>query len=440
MTHRQIVDAIATIDTRLHLYRTLRAVAAGALPSSFDSTVTSYTYAGSIASDIVNVLEASLVGRVDLRIEPADDLADALLSTLYVRHLHPLVRESVRDYIICGWGGIVITPWGPRRLKPESSTFIGRDGYLRKYSMPASDARRRFGNRKALFGKRDDVQLVECLADGYLEVWFGDERLFRKEWDYRPQLLLGDERPAEIDDFRGAPIGIVESARELFLSHYLVGLAIRRKSLRAGLVQVVASELDDPASAENIASRWDAVIVRQGPAIIPVEQMSLSELLAVRQSIEQEIASRTGVTPFARGLSDPRTQTATEVALIQSQGGTRLAYMQSEVRDWLNACVADFRRYLVWLPADEQEAIEIPFNGTVEVFGVGRPYGDVLAGKYVSVNHSGYTDIIQRQQEVQMLLPVLAQAGANIQPLLEELIRLSGRDPKQLLSTEGVSQ
>lgn len=435
MNAREIAEQLSIIESRVHHYQELRAIAAGALPTAGDGANTSYAHVGSIASDIVNVLEASLVGRVDLRIEPQDDLADALMTELYVRHLHPLVKEAVRDFIVCGWGGVVVTPWGPKRLKPESSTFIGRDGYVRRYSMPATDARRRFGNKRALYGKRDDVQVVEALSDGYVEVWFGNERIYRQRWDYRPQLLLGDERPVLVDEgLHGAPIGIVESARHLFLAYHFVRHATHNKASRAGLVQVIASELDDPLSAENIAARWDSVIVRQGPAIIPVEQTSLQELIMVAQAIDQEISSRTGVTPFARGLSDPRTQTATEVALIQSQGGTRLAYMQAEVRDWLSACVRDYRRYLVWLPPEQQELVEVPFQGKVEAFGAGRPYSDVLAGKYVSVNHSGYTDIVQRQQEAQMLMPLLAAVRYDPRPLVEEVIRLTGRDPQQFIA------
>jgi len=38
------------------------------------------------------------------------------------------------------------------------------------------------------------------------------------------------------------------------------------------------------------------------------------------------------------------------------------------------------------------------------------------------------------------LLPVLQQSGADVRPLLEELIRLSGRDPKLYLEQQGVQQ
>ncbi len=434
MTIEDINGYLGQIDARQSHYQQLRAVAAGAVRQGVDNTGR-FVLAGSIASDVVNVLEASLIGKVDLRVEPQDDLADALITGLYHRHLHPLVQESVRDYIICGWGGIVVTPWGARRLKPESSIPCGA-GYVRRFSMDATDARKRFGQRKALDGKRGDVVLVEAFDGQYLEVWYGTDRLSRQRWDYRPRLLLGDERPVLVDEgLHGAPIGIVESAYDLFLQHSLIGLAIARKSLRAGAVQVVASQLEDPESAEVIASRWDSVLVRDGPAVMPLEDLSLQELLAVRAAVEQEISARTGVTPYARGLSDPRTQTATEVALIQSQGGTRLTYMQYTVRDWLNDVVSDFRRYLVWLSPQQQEAVEIPYQGTVEVFGAGRPYGDVLAGKLVQVAGAGYLDVMQRQQQIQMLLP-LAQMGIDARPLVEELIRLTGRDPKLLLQGE----
>jgi hypothetical protein len=104
----------------------------------------------------------------------------------------------------------------------------------------------------------------------------------------------------------------------------------------------------------------------------------------------------------------------------------------------LNDCVADYRRYLVNLPDNELEYIEFPMDGTSQYFGTGRHYSEALAGRQVSVALSGYRDIAQRQQEVLSLLPVLQQSGSNVRPLLEELIRLSGRDPKLYLEQQGV--
>jgi hypothetical protein len=119
LTSERITELLNIIESRQSHYAELRAIAGGALPSIW-SDWQHYEPAGSIASDIVAVLEASLIGRVDLRVDPDDPVADQLISILYNKHLHPLVREATRDYIICGWGGIVtITPWGPARLKPE---------------------------------------------------------------------------------------------------------------------------------------------------------------------------------------------------------------------------------------------------------------------------------------------------------------------------------
>ena len=118
MTTETITELINIIESRQSHYSELRAIAAGALPSIW-SDWRHYEPAGSIAADIVSVLEASLIGRVDLRVDPDDPTADQLISLLYNKHLHPLVREAVRDYIICGWSGIAITPFGPARLKPE---------------------------------------------------------------------------------------------------------------------------------------------------------------------------------------------------------------------------------------------------------------------------------------------------------------------------------
>jgi hypothetical protein len=211
---------------------------------------------------------------------------------------------------------------------------------------------------------------------------------------------------------------------------------IVRRAAMAGLVQVVSAQLEDPASADNIAKRWDTVLVRDGSAVFPLDQRSLAELMTIQQQIEQAISARSGVSLFQRGISDPHIQTATEAALMQSQTNTRLVYLQSLVRDWLNDCVADYRRYLVNLPDNELEYIEFPMDGTTQYFGAGRHYSEALAGRQVSVALSGYRDIAQRQQEVLSLLPVLQQSGSNVRPLLEELIRLSGRDPKLYLSGE----
>ena len=432
MTSERITELLNIIDSRQSHYAELRAIGAGALPSIW-SDWHHYEPAGSIASDITSVLEASLVGRVDLRVDPDDPTADQLISILYNKHLHPLVRDSVRDYIVCGWGGIVVTPWGPARLKPEHAV-AGKDWYLRRYELGVMAARQRFGKRRVFDNKSRNVLLVETLEDGHLQVRFGDAIVYSTKWDYEPRLLIGDERPKLVDaSLHGAPIGIVEQCKDLFIDHHILRQMIVRRSAMAGLVQVVSSQLEDPQSADNIAKRWDTVLVRDGAAVFPLDQRSLGELMAIQQQIEQAISARSGVSLFQRGISDPHVQTATEAALLQSQTNTRLVYLQSLVRDWLNECVADYRRYLVNLTDDELEYIEFPHYGATQYFGAGRHYSEVLAGRQVSVALSGYRDVAQRQQEVVSLLPVLQQAGANVRPLLEELIRLSGRDPKLYL-------
>jgi len=432
MTTERITELINIIENRQSHYSELRAIAAGALPSIW-SDWRHYEPAGSIAADIVAVLEAALIGRVDLRVDPDDAVADQLMTLLYNRHLHPLVREAVRDFVVCGWGGIAITPWGPARLKPEHA-LAGQCWYLRRYELDVKAARQRFGKRRVFDGKSGDVLLVEMLDDGKLQVRYGDTIVFSRDWDYEPRLLLGDERPKLVDSsLHGAPISIIESCRDLFIDHHILKSMIVRRAAMAGLVQVVSSQLEDPASADNIAKRWDTVLVRDGAAVFPLDQRSLAELMTIQQQIEQSISARSGVSMFQRGISDPHIQTATEAALLQSQTNTRLVYLQSIVRDWLNDCVGDYRRYLVSLPEDELEYVEFPMDGTTQYFGAGRHYSEALAGRQVSVALSGYRDIAQRQQEVMALLPVLQQTGGNTRPLLEELIRLSGRDPKLYL-------
>ena len=432
MTSERITELLNIIESRQSHYSELRAIAAGALPSIW-SDWRHYEPAGSIAADIVAVLEAALIGRVDLRVDPDDAVADQLITLLYQRHLHPLVREAVRDFVVCGWGGIAITPWGPARLKPEHA-IAGHCWYLRRYELDVRAARQRFGKRRVFDNRSGSVLLVETLEDGKLQVRYGDAIVYSDNWDYEPRLLVGDERPKLVDaSLHGAPIGIIESCRDLFIDHHILKSMIVRRAAMAGLVQVVSSQLEDPASADNIARRWDTVLVRDGAAVFPLDQRSLSELMAIQQQIEQSISARSGVSMFQRGISDPHIQTATEAALLQSQTNTRLVYLQSIVRDWLNECVGDYRRYLVNLPEDDLEYVEFPMDGTTQYFGAGRHYSEALAGRQVSVALSGYRDIAQRQQEVLSLLPVIQQSGGNAKPLLEELIRLSGRDPKLYL-------
>jgi hypothetical protein len=432
LTNERITELLNVIEARQSHYSELRAIAAGALPSIW-SDWQHYEPAGSIAADIVAVLEAALIGRVDLRVDPDDAVADQLMTLLYNRHLHPLVREAVRDFIICGWGGIAITPFGPARLKPEHAV-AGHCWYLRRFELDVRAARQRYGKRRVFDNKSGDVLLVETLDDGKLQVRYGDAIVYSSDWDYEPRLLIGEERPKLVDNsLHGAPIGIIESCRDLFIDHHILRQMIVRRAAMAGLVQVVSSQLEDPQSADNIAKRWDTVLVRDSAAVFPLDQRSLSELMAIQQQIEQSISARSGVSMFQRGISDPHIQTATEAALMQSQNNTRLVYLQSYVRDWLNDCVSDYRRYLVSLPDDELEYIEFPMDGTTQYFGTGRHYSEALAGRHVSVALSGYRDVAQRQQEVLSLLPVIQQAGGNAKPLLEELIRLSGRDPKLYL-------
>ena len=439
MTTERITELLNVIEARQSHYSELRAIAAGALPSIW-SDWRHYEPAGSIAADIVAVLEAALIGRVDLRVDPDDAVADQLMTLLYNRHLHPLVREAVRDFVVVGWGGIVVTPFGPARLKPEHS-IAGKDWYLRRFELDVRAARQRYGKRRVFDNKSGNVLLIETLQDGKLQVRYGDAIVYSSDWDYEPRLLIGDERPKLVDaSLHGAPIGIIESCRDLFIDHHILRQMIVRRAAMAGLVQVVSSQLEDPASADNIARRWDTVLVRDSAAVFPLDQRSLAELLTIQQQIEQSISARSGVSLFQRGISDPTINTATEAALLQSQTNTRLVYLQTIVRDWLNDCVSDYRRYLVNLPDAELEYIEFPYNGSTQYFGAGRHYSEALAGRQVSVALSGYRDIAQRQQEVMALLPVLQQSGADVRPLLEELIRLSGRDPKLYLEQQGVQQ
>ena len=439
MTTERITELINILESRQSHYSELRAIAAGALPSIW-SDWRHYEPAGSIAADIVAVLEAALIGRVDLRVDPDDAVADQLMTLLYNRHLHPLVREAVRDFVVVGWGGIVVTPFGPARLKPEHS-IAGKDWYLRRFELDVRAARQRYGKRRVFDNKSGNVLLIETLQDGKLQVRYGDAIVYSSDWDYEPRLLIGDERPKLVDaSLHGAPIGIIESCRDLFIDHHILRQMIVRRAAMAGLVQVVSSQLEDPASADNIARRWDTVLVRDSAAVFPLDQRSLAELLTIQQQIEQSISARSGVSLFQRGISDPTINTATEAALLQSQTNTRLVYLQTIVRDWLNDCVSDYRRYLVNLPDAELEYIEFPYNGSTQYFGAGRHYSEALAGRQVSVALSGYRDIAQRQQEVMALLPVLQQSGADVRPLLEELIRLSGRDPKLYLEQQGVQQ
>ena len=437
MTTETITELINILESRQSHYSELRAIAAGALPSIW-SDWQHYEPAGSIAADIVSVLEASLIGRVDLRVDPDDPVSDQLITLLYNKHLHPLVREAVRDFVVVGWGGVTMTPWGPARLKPEHA-IVGHCWYLRRYELDVRAARQRYGKRKVFDNRNGDILLIETLSDGKLQVRFGDAVVYSSDWDYEPRLLIGDERPRLVDNsLHGAPIGIIESCRDLFIDHHILRSMITRRAAMAGLVQVVSAQLEDPASADNIAKRWDTVLVRDGSAVFPLDQRSLAELMTIQQQIEQSISARSGVSMFQRGISDPHVQTATEAALLQSQTNTRLVYLQSIVRDWLNDCVGDYRRYLVSLPEDELEYVEFPQSGTTEFFGRGRHYSEALAGRQVVVALSGYRDIAQRQQEVMALLPVLQQSGADVRPLLEELIRLSGRDPKLYLEQQGV--
>jgi hypothetical protein len=85
MTSERITELLNIIESRQSHYAELRAIAGGALPSIW-SDWQHYEPAGSIASDIVAVLEASLVGRVDLRVDPDDPVADQLISILYNKH------------------------------------------------------------------------------------------------------------------------------------------------------------------------------------------------------------------------------------------------------------------------------------------------------------------------------------------------------------------
>jgi hypothetical protein len=189
--------------------------------------------------------------------------------------------------------------------------------------------------------KSGSVLLVETLEDGKLQVRFGDAIVFSTDWDYEPRLLVGDERPKLVDNsLHGAPIGIVEQCKDLFIDHHILRSMIVRRAAMAGLVQVVSSQLEDPASADNIAKRWDTVLVRDGAAVFPLDQRSLAELLTIQQQIEQAISARSGVSACSSAASPTRTcRRLPKPRSCRSRTIHTVGLPAIVVRDWLNDCV-----------------------------------------------------------------------------------------------------
>jgi hypothetical protein len=80
------------------------------------------------------------------------------------------------------------------------------------------------------------IKSGDCVAGGDTarrqapsSVWRRD--CIQCDWDYEPRLLVGDERPKLVDgSLHGAPIGIIESCRDLFIDHHILRQMIVRRS------------------------------------------------------------------------------------------------------------------------------------------------------------------------------------------------------------------
>ncbi len=401
------------------------------------------TAVAGIRMDIADISVSLYIGKVDFIAEPADRIADELITSMYDRHLAMRCETAVRDWIVCGAGGIFITPFGPRALRPDEASWTGSifepEGSIREFKMSRVDAAKRF--HRKLPNDNDTVTITEVYDGTDVTYYTGDFKLCTfKNWRYTPHWLFGLERPRLNSTLNTLPISVIERVAGLADAYDSTIYSIDQIGKRSGLAMVDSTMLKDPESAANIHERYEVVEVvnsEKGSAFNPVERQSINDLVGGFNILSNEITSRTGVNPYQRGIAAPSVDLATESIAIQSQSGVRSSYYGDRVARWLDLIIKDYRSYLCRLPSNEIEYAELVIDGEPITFGPATPYKNVLDGITIRLATVGYAEALQRRQETQGLIQMLNGApGVNTQLLVKRLLRSYGLNPDEFVTEQ----
>jgi hypothetical protein len=398
---------------------------------------------------VLETFVAKLAGRVDFQVEGNPDrveLADAVFTTAWRKFVQPFVEAALLDYAVAGFGGLFVSPFGVRRLKPEEATWLGEMlspvGHVRKFSMPYADARKRYGNH----WQEDDPEAIVYIAEVYLQydatlyhVALTGERNVLRKWEHYPydaHWLFGTERPANHELAQTLlPVSLVEMSKGYIDVQENIRQAAQFRMKRARLAQLNVSSLVDADALDALSSAYRLVpSATPNPLIIPLDEVSPAEIQMFSELAERKIASLTGVGLYDQNVL-PDTKTATESVYYVQLGSARAQYIMEKVRQWIGSVVQDYRKWLIRLPDDEVPFFRVHVGDAEETFGAHRHVREALEGMRVVIAGSGWDDILTRRQRAEVLLQLAAVVPQmfNMRAVLEESVRSLNADPSLYL-------
>jgi len=399
---------------------------------------------------LLDTLVAKVAGKADFRIEGEQhrqELADAVFTTAWAKMVKRRVEAAIRDFAVCGFSGVFLSPYGPRRLPPEEATWLGEMaepfGHVRRFSMPVADARQTYGNQwpDASDGEQTlDFAEVHLQHSGELfHVCLTGERTLVQQWEgypYEARWLFGAERPrADVHWATGLPVGVVELCQEWLETERFLAEAVKFRAKRSRLAQLNTSALTDMDTPEVLSHSYRLIPASADvPIIRPIDEVSLADIHVAAELSERKISAVSGVSLFDQNLL-PDTKTATEAMYYAQLGSARSQFLLEQVRQWMNGIAQDLRHWLVRLPDERVPFLRVMVGDTEETFGSHRHIRDALEGMRVTLLGAGWEDVLSRQQKAQALLQ-LAVALPNafdVERVIQYYLHSLGFDAREFL-------
>ncbi len=430
--------------------------------------------------DTIDILVASLIGGVDFLTEPDNRVADILFTTLWYRRVNELAERALRSWLVTGAGGLAITPLGISAMEGENFAPLGSwhepIALIHRRVLLLDEAMQRFPRKHlrevatryadalpppavrtmSQFYNPPVVEIDVALHEGEWHFYAQDRLLGRKplrngEGFY---LLLGEARAdtGESAPELDYPISILEKLRASFVGRHDQDLiadyeealeALVALAKQQSLIFVRRGAVTDEAMIDLLERNYKVIWhVDQEPPVSSIMKASLQELLAVLEKLEQQMTSRTGVSPYQRGTTAPGIRYATEAALLQGNTNIRIQYLAHRVAQWLNDVVEAVREYFVWLAPEEQETVTFVVDGVTHTFGVAHPYADVLEGLKVTVGNMGFQDMMTRRQELLQAMQVasIVPTRYDLGKLADALLKTYRIDATEVLANAGAGE
>jgi hypothetical protein len=399
---------------------------------------------------LLDTFVAKVAGKADFRIEGEQhrqELADAVFTTAWAKMAKRRVEAAIRDFAVCGFGAVFVSPHGPRRLPPEEATWLGEMaepfGHVRRFSMPVADARHTYGNHwpdAADAEETLDFVEIHLQHTGELfHVCLSGERTVVQQWEgypYESRWLFGAER-ARTDVFwaTGLPVSVVELCQDWLDAERFLAEAVKFRAKRSRLAQLNTSALTDMDTPEVLSQSYRLIPASADvPIIRPIDEVSLADIQLASELSERKISAVSGVGLFDQNLL-PDTKTATEAMYYAQLGSARSQFLLEQIRQWMNAVAHDFRHWLVRLPDDHVPFLRVMVGDTEETYGPHRHVRDALEGMRVTLLGAGWEDVLSRQQKAQALLQlaVAMPSAFDMERVLQYYLHSLGVDAREFL-------